>query len=176
MTRQLSNQLDDTNMEKTSALAASLIALVIPLTGAIVQCNSNNRQTEALIHQEKMTTRRELMGMAIGILKEKAPVDKDGNKKEFNKGEQGLRRWAVDILNHYTTNYEPRISPENAENLITGKTNLSNSYTQSEWYIDNYSYESDTIEADTPQKAIELKLPEDTKTSPAQKKNHPVER
>lgn len=115
------------HMEKIPNLAVILIVITIPLTGAIVQYGNSSRQTAALIHQEKMTTRRELMGMAIGILKERPPRDKEGQRQEFNDGEQGLRRWAVDVLNQYV-NYEPKISPQNAENLIQGKSSLNYSY------------------------------------------------
>ena len=111
-----------------SAILAIAIPITIAITSDRTQESISERQTELIERESEMVSRRELVGLAIGILKERPPRDKDGKKALFGVGEQGLRTWALNVLNESATKDNQIVDTETSQNatlLITGATSLS---------------------------------------------------
>jgi hypothetical protein len=97
-----------------------IVGILIAITLPVGQCLVENYQAE-IGHKETNVK------IAVGILGEKAPKDKEGNREQFSEGEKELRKWALRQLNRYTDQGD-QINGDAAEALITGTSKISTGY------------------------------------------------
>lgn len=107
----------------------ALVGIFLTAGLAIWQSKSSGDAAE-LQHRQASTM------IAVGILSARALKDKDGNIQEFEPDQQGLRRWAIQILND---NAKIKIPEEAAEVIATGRAGISSGYGS---YYTDYNYDS----------------------------------
>lgn len=76
--------------------------------------------------ENQQLNQREMLRTALSMLSEKQEKNANGEPVVFDKGEQAVRKFAVDMLNRFCTEagYEPITDSEALKAMVEGKTNI----------------------------------------------------